>query len=47
MKGICEAIKNEATERKGRFLPMLSGSLDASLLERLLGIGRQVIRVSE
>ena len=32
VKGISETIKNETKEQKGRFLPMLLGTLAASLL---------------
>ena len=32
MKKVSETIKNEAKEQKGRFLPMLLGTLDASFL---------------
>ena len=36
IKGICEAIKNEAKEQKVRFLGMLQGTLSAGLLGNLL-----------
>ena len=36
IKGISEKIKNEAKERKGEFLSMLSGTLGARLLGNLL-----------
>ena len=32
LKGVSETIRNEAKEQKGRFLSMLLGTLDASLL---------------
>ena len=40
IKGICETIKNEAKEQKGRYLGMLLGTLSVSLLGRALK-GRQ------
>ena len=43
MKGVTETIKNETKEQKGRFLSMLLGTLDASLLGNLL-IGKGVVR---
>ena len=46
VKGISETIKNDAKERKGGFLPMLLGTLAASLLASAL-TGRGVIRVVE
>ena len=45
---ISKTIKNEAKERKGEFLPMLLGTLAASMLD--LGntlTGKGVIRVAE
>ena len=36
IKGVSEAIKNEAKEQKGEFLSMLLGTLGASLLGNLL-----------
>ena len=36
MKGITETIKNESKEQKGRFLPVLLGTLAASILENAL-----------
>ena len=36
IKGVSEAIKNEAKEQKGGFLGMLLGTLGASLLGNLL-----------
>ena len=36
LKGISEAVQNEAKEQKGGFLSMLLGTLGASLLENLL-----------
>ena len=45
-KGISELIKNEAKERKRVFLPMLLGTLDASMLGSA-STGRGVIRAGE
>ena len=46
LKGVSETIKNEAKERKGGFLSMLLGTLDASLLENML-VGKGVTRAEE
>ena len=46
IKGICEAIKNEAKEQKVRFLGMLQGTLSASLLGNLL-TGKDTNRAGE
>ena len=46
IKGISETIKNETNKQKGRFLPMLFGTLDASILVSAL-TGRRVIRAGE
>ena len=46
IKGISEAIKNEAKEQKGRFLPMLLRTLAASILGNTL-TGKRVIRAGE
>ena len=46
IKGISETIKNEAKEPKGGFLPMLLGTLAASMLGRAL-TGRGVIKAGE
>ena len=46
IKIISETIKNETKERKGRFLGMLLGTLDASLLGNLLQ-GNGVFRAGE
>ena len=46
IKGISETIKNEAKEQKGRFLPMLLGTLTARILRSALS-GRGVIRAGE
>ena len=35
-KGVSETIQNEAKEQRGGFLSILSGTLDASLLENIL-----------
>ena len=43
IKGISEAIKNEAKEQKGGFLSMLLGTLAASMLGSAL-TGKGVIR---
>ena len=46
IKGMYETIKNETKEQKGRFLPLLLGTLAASLLGSVL-TGRGVIRAGE
>ena len=46
VKGISETIKNETKEQKGRFLPMLLGTLAASLL-RSAWTRNGVIRAGE
>ena len=46
LKGVSEAIKNEAKEQKGRFLGMLFGTLGASLLGNMLS-GKGVIGAGE
>ena len=46
IKGISKTIKNEAKEQKGGFLPMLLGTLAASILRNAL-TGKAVIRESE
>ena len=46
IKGVSEAIKNEAKEQKGGFLSMLLGTLGASLLGNLL-TGKGTIRAGE
>ena len=46
LKGVDEAIKNEAKEQKGGFISMLLGTLGASLLGNMLA-GRGVIRAGE
>ena len=46
IKRIIETIKNETEEGKGGFLPMLSGTLVASLLGSVL-TGKGVIRTGE
>ena len=46
VKEISETIKNEAKEHKGEFLPMLLGTLAASMLGSAL-TGRGVIRACE
>ena len=46
IKGINETIKNEAKEQKGGFLPMLLGTLAASMLGSAL-TGRGVIRAGK
>ena len=50
LDGITETVKNEVKEQKGGFLPMLLGTLGASLLGELLTknlSGRGVIRAGE
>ena len=46
IKFASETIENEAKEQKGRFLPMLLGTLGASLLGSALA-GEGVIRASQ
>ena len=46
IKGISETIKNKAKKQKGKFLGMLLGTLDASLLWNLL-TGKGVMRAGE
>ena len=46
MKGICETIENEAEEQKGRFLGMLLGTSDDSLLGNILS-DKGIIRAGE
>ena len=45
MKGVSQTIINEAKEQKGEFLPMILGTLAASLLGSALA-GKGVIRAS-
>ena len=46
IKWVSETIKNEAKKQKGRFLGMLLGTLDASLLGNLL-TGKGTIRAGK
>ena len=46
IKRISETIKNETKEQKGGFIPLLLGTLDASLLGSAL-TGRGVIKAGE
>ena len=46
IKGVSETIKNEAKEQKSRFLPILLGTLAASILGNALA-GKGVIRADE
>ena len=46
IKGVSETIKNEAKEQKNRFLPILLGTLAASILGNAL-TGKGVIRADE
>ena len=46
IKGISETIENEAKEQKGRFLPVLLGTLAASILGNALK-GKEVTRAGE
>ena len=46
VKGISETIKNETKEQKREFVPMLLGTLAASLLGSVL-TGKGVIRAGE
>ena len=43
LKGVTKTIKNEARRQKGGFLCMLLGTLEASLLEKLLA-GKGIVR---
>ena len=45
IKGVSEAIKNEAKEQKGRYIGMLLGTLGAILLGNLL-TGKGVVATS-
>ena len=47
LKGVRETIQHGAKEQRGGFLPMLFGTLGASLLGNLLTSGRGVIRAGE
>ena len=47
LKGVSETIQHEAKEQRGEFLPMLLGTLGASLLGNLLTGGKGVIRAGE
>ena len=53
IKGIGVTNQNEANEQKGGFIPMLLGTLTASLLRSVLtgtgaiGLGERVIRAGE
>ena len=46
IKGISETIKNETKEQRGEFIPMLLGTIAASMLGSALN-GRGVIRAGE
>ena len=46
VKGISETTKNETKEQKGGFLPMLLGTLAASILGNAI-TGKGVIRAGE
>ena len=43
LRTVTKTIKNETKERKGRFLSMLLGTLEASLLGNLL-TGKRIVR---
>ena len=47
LKGVSKTIQHEAKEQRGGFLPMLLGTLGASLLGNLLNGGKGVIRAGE
>ena len=47
LEGVTKAIENETKEQRGGFLPMLLGTLGASLLGNLLTGGKDVIRAGE
>ena len=46
IKGVSKKNKNETKERKGGFLGMLLGTLDASLLGNLL-TGKSIVRAGD
>ena len=46
IKGISETIRNKKNEQKGRFLPMLLGTLAASILRNALA-GKGVMRADQ
>ena len=46
IKGVCEKIKNEVKEQKGRFLPISLGTLAAIILGNALA-GKGVLRADE
>ena len=46
LKGVTKTIKNETKEQKGGFLPMLLGTLGASLLGNLL-LGKGTVITGE
>ena len=47
LKGITKTIENETKEQRGRFLSMLLGTLEASLLGNLLTGGKGIVRAGE
>ena len=47
LKGVSKTIKNETKEQRGRFLSMLLGTLEASLLGNLLTGGKGIMRAGE
>ena len=47
LKGVSKTIKNETKEQRGRFLSMLLGTLEASLLGNLLTGGKGIVRAGE
>ena len=47
LKRVSKAIKNETKEQKGGFLSMLLGTLGASLLGKLLTVGKGIVRAGE
>ena len=47
LKGVSKTIKNETKEQRGRFLSMLLGKLEASLLGNLLTGGKGIVRAGE
>ena len=47
LKGVSETIQHEVKEQRRGFLPMLLGTLGASLLGNLLTGGKGVIRAGE
>ena len=47
LKGITKTIENETKEQRGRFLSMLLGTLETSLLGNLLTGGKGIVSAGE